>query len=121
MEKEMIEPKKIKALFYEIHKAIAEYSINVVYTYDGVDISYPSGVQLTSDEILALKSLVLSPDAKSGLKKLISDACSYPVFHLFSLMDGVADPDSNEIEDWYGLDFSEKEVGSDTTLHDDVL
>ena len=68
-----------------------------------------------------LKNLSLSTDAKSGLKKIISDACSSPLFHLFSLMDGVADPENEDIGEWYGIDFSEKDENTDTTLHDDFF
>ena len=97
----MIDPKMIKALFYETHKAIKESSADVVNNLAEVEVAYPPGSELTVSEIAALKTLELSPDAKSGLQKLISDACSYPSFHLFSLMDGVADPESDDLGDWY--------------------
>jgi len=109
----------LKALLYEMHIAIDESSTHTVDNIKSFDLTYPPGAELTDEESKALASLELSEHAKSGLKKLIKDACAYPPFHLFSLLDGVADPESEELDDWYGLSFTEKNEDDDEMLHDE--
>jgi hypothetical protein len=100
-----------------MHKAIDEAATDTVENLVNVDVTYPPGIQLTPEEISALEKIDLNHDAKSGLQKLVVDACSYPLFHLFSLMDGVTEPDIEKLEDWFCLDFSDK--NSDMSLHND--
>ncbi len=54
------------------------------------------------------------------MRKIFLDAVSYPVFHLFSLIDGVADPQDYD-EFWPGVKFSlRSENDSDASnLHDE--
>jgi hypothetical protein len=56
----------------------------------------------------------------SALKKIIVDAASYPVFHLFELMDGVTDP-QNYSEYWAGFKLVARsdEDTSEFDLHDE--
>ncbi len=107
-----------KALFYELHKAIEESASDVVDNMQNCNLTYPPGIEFTEAESKALASLKLSDEAKSGLKKLLKDACSYPSFHFFSLLDGVTDPESEAVEEWYGLSFTEKNENDEMT-HDE--
>ncbi|OVE80938.1 hypothetical protein BVY04_04535 [bacterium M21] len=113
----MINKDILNALFAEIHKAIDEASDMV--TELNTDLSYPPGIELTSEEKEALSSLQLSEHAKSGLKKLVADASAYPSFHFFSLLDAVTDPDV-ELEDvWLGA--SIEPITGDETEDEDLM
>jgi hypothetical protein len=111
------------ALFKELHKAIEESSESVA-KLNASDLYYPPGVELTPGEKKALSSLPLSTDAKSGLRKLVADACSYPLFHFFSLLDAVTGPDIELDDVWLGAsielnkddDFEDED--DDLMLHD---
>jgi hypothetical protein len=116
----MIEKTTRDALFKEIHKAINQATESLVTQFQGADLSYPPGVELNQDETVALSSLQLSEPAKSGLRKLVADACSYPVFHFFSLLDGVTDPDADLGHVWLGATISEKLEEDKPMLHDEL-
>jgi len=116
-----MEERTRKALFSELHRAIDESAFCAVKNITTPDLVYPPGVELTSDEAQAMAELELSDAAKSALGKIIKDACAYPSFHLFSFADGVTDPISDEIDEWYGLSFIERTADSDdpdAMLHD---
>ena len=109
------------ALFMEIHKAIEECSKSVS-NLNTSDLCYPPDIKLTIGENKALSSLHLSNEAKSGLRKLVADACSYPIFHFLSLLDAVTDPDVELDDVWLGATIepvtdSEAE-NNDMMLHD---
>jgi hypothetical protein len=114
-----------QALFLEMHKEIEEATaVGLSWfgsTQQGADVTYPPGETLTAEEKAALKNLELSPAARSAVKKIVTDIASAPLFHLFSLMDGVADPESGDFELWLGVDFVNKSLDSDDEgdmLHD---
>jgi hypothetical protein len=115
-----------RALFLEMHKEIEEATaVGLSWfgsTQQGADVTYPPGETLTAEEKAALKNLELSPAARSAVKKIVTDIASAPLFHLFSLMDGVADPESGNFELWLGADFAEKPLepdGEEVMLHDE--
>ena len=114
----MVKKKIINALFQELHKAIKESANNTINNLTNPDLSYPPGIELTESEKNELKNLNLSQDAKSALEKLMTDACSYPCFHLFSLLDGVTDPEAEDIDEWNGLSFC-KRKDDEEMLHDE--
>lgn len=116
----MIEKTTRDALFKEIHKAIDEATESVVTQLQDADLSYPPGAELNQDESAALSSLELSEPAKSGLRKLVADACSYPLFHFFSLLDGVTSPNADLGEVWLGAAISEKGEEDEPMLHDEL-
>lgn len=87
---------------------------------DGFSLAYPPGGELTEAEHTALRTLVISPGARSALEKLVADACGWPVFHLFSLMDGVADPEA-DVGEWWGVTLESKREGDDDMLHDQFM
>lgn len=118
----------VRVLFLEMHRGIEEATGVALNWFDsaqqGAYIAYPPGESLTAEEKLALKNLKLSPAAHSALKKIIADAASAPLFRLFTLMDGVADPESGDFEDWRGVDLTEKApepVDEEEMLHDEFF
>ncbi len=105
------------AIFMEMHRAIDEAVSSMVSALDKPEITYPPDEELTPAEMSALAALHLSTEARSGFKKLMVDAASWPLFHLFSLMDGVADPVDHPTE-WTGLSLSVREDDK-SMFHDD--
>jgi hypothetical protein len=59
----------------------------------------------------------LSPEAKSGLRKLIASACFTPVYGLFCLLDGIADPETGGANPWLGLTLATKPKEDEPMLH----
>ena len=116
----MIKKEIRDALFKEIHKAIDESTESVAQLQTS-DLSYPPGVELTPDETTALSSLSLSEPAKSGLRKLVANACSYPLFQFFCLLDGVADPETDLDDEWLGGTIAEKPEEDEVMLHDEFF
>lgn len=108
-----------KAILAEIHKAIDEAAESVVSNLEkkgSPDLTYPPSSVLTEEERNALASLTIDEVTRTALKKLVRDACSYPTFHMLSLLDGVTEPYVVEVENWLG-----GSIGSDsddTMLHD---
>ncbi len=94
-----------KALFAEMHAAIeetAEVAINSMGATGKPSPDYPPGIELNQEEVSALAKLELSTTAKVALKKIVKDACAYPLFHLCSLLDGVTEPNVIPIDEWVG-------------------
>jgi hypothetical protein len=119
----LIPPPIRQALFGELHRSIEEAASDCVaraVTAEESSLGYPPGAELTDAERAALRTLALSPDARSALEKLVADACSWPVFHLFSLMDGVADPQA-DVGEWLGVTLESKQEDDDEMLHDEFL
>ena len=117
----MTDKTKRDVLFKEIHKSIDESAESVVSQLQDVALAYPPGVELTPEETTALLNLQLSEAAKSGLRKLLVDACSYPLFHFFSLLDAVADPETEVNGVWLGATIAEKPEEDEPMLHDELF
>jgi hypothetical protein len=81
-------------LFHELHRSIEESaSVAAGHLSRGsYDLTYPPNCGLSADEVAALQALPKSAALESALRKVIADAAAYPLFHLLSLADGVADP-----------------------------
>ncbi len=105
------------AILAEVHRAIHEAASSCVAALENPNITYPPNEELTPAERSALAALFLSAEARSGMQKLLADTASYPLFHLFALMDGVGDPVDFPGE-WTGLSLSVKE-DDEPMLHDD--
>ena len=91
-----------RAVFAETHKAIDEAAQSVIDCLDAKakpEQAYPPGMEFSPEELKYLASIDIAPEAKEVLKKIIADACSYPLFHLMSLLDGVTEPYVIEIPD----------------------
>jgi hypothetical protein len=108
------------AMFRELHGAIRETAeVTVRQLRDKTpELNYPPNATLTADERAALAALASSPAACSGLTKLIANAASYPLFHLFSLIDGVTDPAN--APGWRGLHLAEGTREPEPMLHDEL-
>ncbi len=94
-------PVDIRAvLLREMHRAIDDAAHNGLRSIEhpGTGLSYPPGVGLSDAELRALSTLRLSEDHRSALRKILRDTASGPLFQLFALLDGVADP-----EHWNGV------------------
>ncbi len=116
--------KEVKALLLDSHRSIEEaasYAIEEIKKGQ-ITIMYPSHVRLTSEEQKALLKHKNDQTLLMALKKIIVDAASYPVFHLFELMDGVTDP-QNYDEYWSGAKFISRseEDEEDFDLHDEFF
>src|SRR5438309_900220 len=109
----------LDVLFREVHRAIRETAaVTVRQLRDKTpELAYPPNGILTPDERHALAALMLSPAACSALTKLIADAASYPLFHLFSLIDGVVDP-MDAPAGWRGVHLGQGMSEPDPMLHD---
>ena len=73
-------------------------------------LDYPPADAQTDDyvftpaEASALAQLAASDAAMTGLRKLLREAAFAPLFHLFCLLDGVADPRGWDGGVWLGAD-----------------
>jgi hypothetical protein len=116
----MVDETTLKALFIEIHKSVHRASEEALNFGSCSDWIYPPDGGLTQQEKDSLKALKLSPDAKSGLHKLIRHACVSPIFDLFCLIDGVGDPETGNFDPWLGLTLAPKPDEYEPMLHDEL-
>jgi hypothetical protein len=111
-----------RAVFAETHKAIheaAEYVADVLVSSESPSLAYPPGIELSQDELQALSEIRVRAQSAEVLKKLIAEACSQPVFHLLSLLDGVTEPYVIEVPEWIGGSLETDENG--LMLHDEFF
>ena len=110
----------LDAMFRELHRAIRETAdVTVRRLRDKApELNYPPNASFTADEGAALAALSLSPAACSALTKVIADAASYPLFHLFSLIDGVTDPANAPA--WRGVHLGQGMREPEPMLHDEL-
>jgi hypothetical protein len=114
------------ALLVSIHRAIEE---TVTITVNGLvsgnsneTISYPPNGGLTSAEEGALAELQLNELQISALRKVLADQAASVVFELFSVIDGVSDPNPAP-EKWTEVLLVDKPTHYDghlEFLHDDL-
>ena len=117
----MIDEATRAALFAEIHRAIAQAADSAVVAFRAAEtpeVTYPPGSALSDEEALGLRELRLSPAAEAAVRKIVLDACSYPMFQLFCLLDGVADPES-VTGHWPGLALVPRTTDAVPMYHDD--
>ena len=125
----MIDERLRLALMIEMHRATAESASRMMSVLErgeaDVELHYPPNAELSAHEREALRNLKLNPFAKSAIEKLVREAAAYPTFHLFALVDGVADPprvldgDTVYAGVWKGLSLVPREAGSPPMLHDE--
>jgi hypothetical protein len=90
----------------------------------GTTLAYPPTAEgrFTDDELAALANLRLSPDARSALRKLVRDAASQPLFHLFALLDAVGDPELCPQDEWLPVTLSVRADDShQEMMHDEFF
>ena len=100
---------KIKTILKDPHLGIDVAVKEAIITLESPDASYPPGVEFNELEKAALQSVHLTTSLESGLRKIIADACSKPLFQLFCVIDGVGDPSINFGKPWAGLRLTEEE------------
>ena len=111
-----------RAVFAEVHKAIdeaAQVAVDSLSSTGKPSLSYPPGIELSTEELKLLAGIVLTTEERKVLKKVIADACCYPIFHMLSLLDGVTEPYVIEVPDWTGGALGTGEDGP--MLHDEFL
>jgi hypothetical protein len=82
------------ALMVEVHEAIEEAAEDALSALGGgqPDLIYPAGITLSDEERAALAAV----EPSTALGKVIANAAAQPMFRLFSLLDGLADPEDIE-------------------------
>jgi len=65
-----------------------------------------------------MENLKLSEAERNAIERLVAEACSATLFHLFCLMDGVADPEIVPVKQWLGAEFAYPS-DSRAELHDE--
>ncbi|ALM49584.1 hypothetical protein AMR72_12130 [Flavobacterium psychrophilum] len=86
--------KNIHSLMLDIHNSINDYSSTL-----SEDITYPPGSELNDAEKEELHKLSSNDVLKSALKKIIANTAADVVFNIFSVIDGVTDPQG----EWTGV------------------
>jgi elongation factor P hydroxylase len=112
-----------QALFFEIHRSIEEAAnacVAGMLSPDEFTLGYPPNGELTPADRAALRKLAVSPEARAALEKLVVDACGYPFFHLFAVMDGVTEPET-DVGEWSGVTLETKREDDEDMLHDEFL
>jgi hypothetical protein len=92
---------QLEALMVEVHKEIEDAAAKAVSALAGgtPDLFYPPNSGFSAEEQEALAALPEPNAALAGaLRKVIADAAAKPLFGLFAMLDGVADPEG--IDDW---------------------
>ena len=112
-------------LLRELHKSIqdqADYTLSLVGAQKAANLAYPPGVTLSPAEQTELTNLRLSDDAQRALRKLLVDALSGPLFHMFSLMDTISEPENMaDGEQWFGARFEPAVYENGLMLHDELF
>ncbi len=103
-------------LFHEIHRSIEESATVAVEQLmaGSPDLTYPPNHGLTPDEAAALESIPKTPEMERALRKVVASAAAGPLFRLFCLVDGVADPP-------VALEVEERDRLADLPLHDGLF
>jgi hypothetical protein len=112
-----------EALLWEMHRAIARATDDAVAALQGHAFrpAYPPGVEVSTAETVAIRNLSSSPDVRAALAKIVADAAAQPLFQLFALIDGVADP-KNWSGPWFGATIALREDDQDQAMwHDDFF
>jgi hypothetical protein len=84
----------LHGIFHEVHRSIEESVTHTVEQLksDSVEMTYPPNNGFTPAELKALRTIAKTKSMQSALRKLMADAAASPLFHLFCMIDGVADP-----------------------------
>lgn len=121
----MIDDTTRKALLVEAHRLIEAATADALKAIERTPkLTYPPAgpedAGLNVDEQQAVLALDLSPEAKSGIRKIVSNAVAGALFGLFCVVDGVGDPRGWQGGTWLGVDLTEPEKGRDRPmLHDE--
>jgi hypothetical protein len=88
-------------------------------------VSYPpteGATTLSQAEHEALATMSLTPEARSALQKLVSDAAASTLFRFFCLVDAVGHPEVVAVDEWLGAHVGKKGTEEHyPMLHDEFL
>jgi hypothetical protein len=121
----MIDDTIREALLVEAHRLIEAAADDMLKSIERTTkLTYPpagpEGAGLSLEEQQAVLALDLSPVAKSGMRKIVSNAIADAFFGLFCVVDGVGDPRNWQGGTWLGVDLTQPEKGRDRPmLHDE--
>jgi len=114
-----------KAILLDIHQDISDYAdnaISIIFDGNQGSLTYPPNVNLTAEEIIALKTIVPSDNLKSALNKILADNSAAVMFNLLNNIDGTTDPKNNS-DNWTGVKLVDLDPNDDEDseffLHDE--
>jgi hypothetical protein len=117
----VLSPAQLDALFLEVHRGIEDSARHVTNSLAPAgrlpQLAYPPNPGLSAEEQAALAGLASTPEAASGLRKVIADAIASSFFTFLNLLDGTADPMHLKDDHWPGFELVESEA-SEQMLHD---
>src|SRR5687767_606315 len=119
----MLSKKQRTALLVGVHQEIERVADALAQEIAGEanlgELAYPPNGGLSAEEEMALKSVPKTADMVSALRKVIASASAECFFSFFCLLDGVRDPENDEV-DWPGFQISSNkdEPEEDQFLHD---
>jgi hypothetical protein len=116
-----------QTLLIELHRLIAEQSINMVTTImehpDDDRSIYPPDTSLNEDELQALCDLDHNPDLSNALNKVFKDFTAKVLFRFFNIIDQTRVPDQRS-GDWSPITLADLPEGYNQKLeylHDHFL
>jgi hypothetical protein len=114
-----------KAILLDTHQDInnfADNAVSIIFGNNLASLTYPPNVDLTAEEIAALKTIVPSDNLKNALKKILADNSAAVMFNLFNNIDGTTDPKNNS-DNWTGVKLidldPDDDEDSENFLHDE--
>ncbi len=115
-----------EALLVEAHRLIRKAARDAVARLrpgEELKLTYPPEDVLSRAQSASLTKLRFSEEALAGLEHLVADACAASIHDLFCLLDGVADPEVTEVDEWLGLELVEPDDDEDdrAMLHDNFF
>jgi hypothetical protein len=83
------------------------------------ELAYPPNGGLTEEEGDALAQICGSAALESGIRKVLAHVAARPLYHLFCVVDGIADPEGNG---WSGVSLLDKQTSdAEEFLHTEFL
>jgi hypothetical protein len=83
---------KLMVYLHEVISKTADSSVKAIKSNrTDKTLCYPPGITLNDDEMSVLAQIRNIEGFEGVLKKIIVDSASYPLFDLFSIIDGTAD------------------------------
>jgi hypothetical protein len=112
----------VRRLMVDLHAGIAEASADLVARIQSrdsfADLCYPPGASLTSAELEDLQSPSFAEAVPPALQKVVADSMAAVLFRVFTIMDGVGDPEDGRDDLWLGVSLIDRADDDDTMLHD---
>lgn len=121
----MLSDGRREALLIEVHRTIEEAATQAAEVIAGVQpiaaVGYPPNGGLSEAEASLVRSGGRGAEAVPALRKIVAEAASAPIFRLFTLIDGVGDPEDWDGE-WSPIELREASDDEDQPmLHDELF